>query len=88
MYTFTKSGDRELGAGESDLVVVRERHVRALKEAASALGRLRKGREDEKTLDVLVMELDSAVRSLGHILGRDVDVELLDEIFGQFCIGK
>jgi tRNA modification GTPase len=69
-------------------VVVRERHVAALQRAGAALAQLRQAEDDGMTLDVLAMELEGATKALGAILGRDVDAEVLDRIFAQFCIGK
>jgi tRNA modification GTPase len=66
--------------------VVRERHVAGLREAFEALERARG--EGLLTLDVRAMELGAAVRSLGAILGRNVDDAVLDRIFAAFCIGK
>jgi len=37
---------------------------------------------------VLAWELEDAAKALGVILGRDVDAEVLDQIFASFCIGK
>jgi len=70
-----------------DVVVVRARHVEALRRAAEALDRVLQGR-DAQTLDVLTMDLEEATAALGHIVGRNIDVEVLDRIFAQFCLGK
>lgn len=75
-----------LGSSEPALVT-RDRHRRALIEAAAALRRAMApgltGRDD-----LLAEELRLAARSLGRLVGR-VDVEdILDVIFRDFCIGK
>ena len=72
--------------GESGLIT-RERHRKALEEAAQALKRACvegiAGRED-----IIAEELRLAARALGRLTGR-VDVEdVLDVIFRDFCIGK
>ena len=46
------------------------------------------GLESGITLDVLTAELERAVHALGRVLGRDVELEILDRIFRDFCIGK
>jgi tRNA modification GTPase len=74
-------------AGAEPALVTRERHRRALEDALAALRRALKpelaGRED-----LLAEELRLAARALGRLTGR-VDVEdILDVIFGDFCIGK
>ncbi len=34
------------------------------------------------------MDLRRAAEHLGEILGLDITEEVLDRIFGQFCLGK
>ena len=63
---------------------LRARHVRALSESADALARFAAAPQT----DLAAEDLRLAVRALGRVTGR-VDVEdLLDAIFGEFCIGK
>lgn len=73
---------------DAEAVVVRQRHVDRLREAESALARLLDAQAAGASLDVLAFELQAAVKALGEILGRDVDVAVLDRVFKQFCIGK
>jgi tRNA modification GTPase len=64
--------------------LTRLRHREALQECQSALVRAIEAPEAE----LMAEDLRLAVRSLGRITGR-VDVEdVLDVIFGEFCIGK
>jgi len=42
----------------------------------------------DRTLDVLAMDLERAAKALARIVGRDVDSEVLDQIFSRFCLGK
>lgn len=74
---------QELAPSESALIT-RERHRLALTEAQAHLARAASGIAPE----LMAEELRLSARSLGRISGR-VDVEdLLDAIFGSFCIGK
>lgn len=73
--------------GDDLAVVVRERHLEALQQACAALDRVMKG-SSTLTLDVLSIELEGAAKQLGMILGREVDGEVLDRIFANFCLGK
>lgn len=73
--------------GSGDAVITRERHRRAMERVADALRRaddvFAPGTEELAAEDVRL-----ALRALGAITGQ-VDVEeILDRIFGQFCIGK
>ena len=65
-------------------VMTRARHREALESGAEALARFLEGGGPELAAE----DLRLATRALGRITGR-VDVEdLLDVIFGDFCIGK
>lgn len=65
-------------------VSVRARHREALDRAADALERSR----DEPELALVGEEVRLALYEIGRITGR-VDVEqILDIVFGEFCIGK
>ncbi len=75
---------------DSSAIVMLERHRAALDAAKSALQEsiklMESGRGDST---VLASEcLKSAADSLGRITGRSYDADLLNEIFGTFCIGK
>jgi tRNA modification GTPase len=73
----------ELAPAESALIT-RERHRLALTEAQVHLARAASGIAPE----LMAEELRLSARALGRISGRvDVD-DLLDAIFGSFCIGK
>ena len=75
-------------ASSEQLVIVKQRHVLALEDTLAAMARLEDALSAGMSLDVLSYELEDAVRSLGSILGHDVDTALLDRIFSEFCIGK
>jgi len=75
-------------AGHEAPPLTRERHRRALEECRDALVRARLSLESERAAEFVAEDLRLAVRALGRVTGR-VDVEdLLDIIFGEFCIGK
>ncbi|MBT3237441.1 MAG: tRNA uridine-5-carboxymethylaminomethyl(34) synthesis GTPase MnmE [Rhodospirillaceae bacterium] len=62
----------------------RERHRRALEDCRAALARA----QSSDGIELAAEDLRLAARALGSITGR-IDVEdLLDVIFGEFCIGK
>ena len=64
--------------------LTRVRHRQALEECVAALDRFDASMEPELAAE----DIRLAVRALGRITGR-VDVEdVLDVIFGDFCIGK
>ncbi|WGF87347.1 tRNA uridine-5-carboxymethylaminomethyl(34) synthesis GTPase MnmE [Marinivivus vitaminiproducens] len=75
-----------LDTGDAPLLT-RARHRQALGEAAEALRRLRDAPEDLE-LALVAEELRLAASALGRITGRTGVEDVLDLIFGQFCIGK
>jgi tRNA modification GTPase len=86
--------DRFLGQLEKDVIslldvsgapsLTRVRHRHALEECVEALNRFDRAGDPELAAE----DVRLAVRALGRITGR-VDVEdILDVVFGDFCIGK
>ena len=74
-----------LDAGHAP-VLTRTRHRLALEEAVAALERACV--EGVRAPELRAEDLRHALRAIGRILGR-VDVEdILDVVFGEFCIGK
>ena len=70
------------------LLVTNPRHKQALLEALhhvqSAMGAQASGSH----IDLLAIDLTAAVNALGEITGETVTDDLLQAIFGQFCVGK
>lgn len=72
------------GSDDASPPLTRQRHRRALTDAADSLDRSLAASEPE----LIAEELRLALRALGRITGR-VDIEdLLDVVFRDFCIGK
>lgn len=64
------------------------RHINALKAAASALDQASGILEQGLSFEFMSEELKIAVNELDGITGRNIDADLLDQIFASFCIGK
>ncbi|MEO1333834.1 MAG: tRNA modification GTPase [Myxococcota bacterium] len=69
-------------------VVTRRRQLEAIEQAKAALEAVLADLEGALPLDLLTGELERAVHALGRVLGREVELELLDQVFKDFCIGK
>jgi len=54
-------------------------------EAAEAV---RQGLKNDTPMELIAINIQEAIDSLNQILGTHVKVDLLDEIFSRFCIGK
>ena len=84
IYGFAVKGE---SMGES-IFITRERHRNHLKQAATALEiafeSLRSGCSEE----LIAVDVNLALEHMGLVLGKSFEEDLLDKIFGQFCIGK
>ena len=73
--------------GES-LVITRERHRYHLQQAAEALHNASETLAEGLSEELIAVDITLAMEHLGSILGKTFEEDLLDKIFGQFCIGK
>jgi tRNA modification GTPase len=76
------------GVGEPPRLVPNLRHCRALEAARSPLVRAIEGLRGNLALDLVALEISTALEHLGLITGRTTPEEVLDEIFSSFCLGK
>lgn len=81
-------GQAALGGERHEYVVGNVRHQNALRRARSALMTACAGIQDGTPLDLVSFDVREAASALGEITGANVDDELLDRIFRDFCIGK
>jgi tRNA modification GTPase len=69
-------------------VAINTRHKDCLRRALESSDRARAALGQRLPPEYLAVDLNAALRAVGHIIGA-VDVEqILDSVFGQFCIGK
>lgn len=74
--------------GTQDILLSNVRHIEALKKSLAALDRASHGMRDALAFEFVSEEINLAVNALDGITGRDIDLDLLDRIFSNFCIGK
>lgn len=80
-----------LGAGaarELAGAVANARHAEALLRASAALDRAAAAGEAAAPGEIVALELRDALAAIEEVTGQRVSDELLDRIFGRFCIGK
>jgi tRNA modification GTPase len=81
-----------LGAGDGadglGVAVGNLRHAEAVERARAALARAARAAADRLPGEIVALELREALAALGEVTGRAVDEDLLDRIFGKFCVGK
>lgn len=81
-------GRELLGRVAGSGLMIRERHLQALREATASLERAMEGLAGGLPIELIAAELQVTAGAISLLVGR-VDVEsLLDEIFSSFCIGK
>jgi len=84
LYQKATHGER---VGES-LVITRERHRNHLQQSAEALKKAGESLKEGLSEELVAVDVTLAMEHLGIILGKTFEEDLLDKIFGQFCIGK
>ena len=81
-----------LGAGSReaslDAPLSNQRHVEALNRARDALTRATAMARGGAPGEIVALELRECMAAIGEVSGASVDEDLLDRIFGRFCIGK
>ena len=64
------------------------RHYEALVRAQEAIQRVQDGLQMQISGEFLSMDLQDCLAALGEITGQITSQEVLNNIFGKFCIGK
>lgn len=70
------------------LMVSNLRHIQSLKGCAASLEKGIQILKNGQSLEFASEEIKIAVNALDGITGRNIDADLLENIFSQFCIGK
>ncbi len=69
-------------------VMINARHQEALTRAQLATRHSVEGLREDRTLELVAMELRIAAAAVGEVVGKTTTEDLLDSIFSQFCLGK
>lgn len=70
------------------ITISNTRHYEALTRALSAIRRVQDGLDVQLSGEFLSMDLQDCLSALGEITGQITSQEVLNNIFGKFCIGK
>lgn len=76
------------GARDEEVLLMHARQVEEVRAARQALEGAHEALESGAAGEVVASELRRGARALDRLLGRDIDVDVLDLIFSRFCIGK
>jgi len=72
----------------SEIELSNIRHIDAVKRAEKSLLMARETLKSRVPVDMAVVDLKDALHALGEITGANVDEDVLDTIFSEFCVGK
>ena len=73
---------------DSALVIENTRQKENLDRAALALRRASDAVQQSLPLDIVSMDIQEALEALGEITGEVTTDDILERIFGSFCVGK
>ena len=88
MQTLTEALEARLSANLSEDNLTVERHIALAQEAVRSLGRALDAIGMAMPLDVVSLDLKSALESLSEITATDATEDVITEIFARFCVGK
>ena len=71
-----------------EVLITNVRHKTALQNALKSLYMVKQSIENQMPEDFLTIDLMDAYEQLGTIIGEAVEDNLVNEIFGKFCMGK
>ena len=72
----------------TELMIDSLRQKDLLAKAKKALGNVRISMENNVSLDAIAMDLKDALDAIGEITGEVSSVDILNNIFSGFCVGK
>lgn len=73
---------------ENELIITNERHRDLLNKSKEYLKIAKKEIEDNEPIDIVSIVIKNATKSLGEIIGDDVNQDIVNKIFEKFCLGK
>jgi tRNA modification GTPase len=75
-------------AGREEEIILHARQKDLLQSILEALGRARKLLAERHSEEIYAEEIRTALRLIGELTGEVRTEEVLEEIFGRFCVGK
>ena len=71
-----------------ELVITNVRQQEELNKSRESLNFVLDGINENMPEDVLVVDIMDAYKHLGYIIGDEVEDDLVNKIFSEFCMGK
>ncbi|MCF0262773.1 MAG: tRNA uridine-5-carboxymethylaminomethyl(34) synthesis GTPase MnmE, partial [Sphaerochaetaceae bacterium] len=75
-------------SSDEDIVIENARQRENLFRAIQALKEARLALDNNLPLDIISMDIQEALEALGEMTGEVTTDDILDKIFGSFCVGK
>ncbi len=73
---------------EKSSIIPNLRHKKALEQAVESLVAVKEGLEQAIEEEMLAIDIKNSIDCLGTITGQTASLDILDNIFSNFCIGK
>ena len=73
---------------ENELIITNMRHKDLLNKARNGLNTAKKTIRMGLPIDMISINIKTAITSLGEILGESISEDVLNKIFEKFCVGK
>ena len=85
IFKFATENNQDL---DNQILITNTRHEHQLKKAKSFLEAVIRAIHHDMTLDMVALDLKSALEELGRITGHHADEDVVNAIFSRFCLGK
>lgn len=72
----------------SEIMITNLRHKEALQESLDSLIQVSESIKNNMPEDFYSIDLMNSYKSLGKIIGEEIEEDLINEIFSKFCMGK
>jgi len=82
------ASNSEIAISSDELILTNIRHKLALEDTLKNLNHAIHSIEEKLSPELIVIDLRTALDSLGQIVGVTTPEDILNEIFSKFCIGK
>ncbi|MCR4604404.1 MAG: tRNA uridine-5-carboxymethylaminomethyl(34) synthesis GTPase MnmE [Eubacterium sp.] len=86
--TFFKEFYQEINTNNKEIYITNTRQKECLINAKNSITNLRRTMQQNLPEDLLTVDLLDVYKSLGLIVGEEVEDDLADKIFKDFCMGK
>jgi tRNA modification GTPase len=73
---------------KDEALITQHRHFAHLSSSFDYLNKARQLIATSESYDLIALEVQSALKEIFAVLGKEFDEQVLDQVFKQFCIGK